>query len=94
MKYASGYIISMCIEGKQIKSEVFAERFNDIAVSGNSQISIIIGSSYGLSEKIKSQSNMKLSMSQMTFPHQLARIMLLEQVYRSFMILSGKSYHK
>ncbi len=94
MKHASGYIISMCIEGKQIKSEALAEKFNDIAVSGNSQISIIIGSSYGLSEKIKSASDLKLSMSQMTFPHQLARIMLLEQVYRSFMILSGKSYHK
>lgn len=94
MKYASGYVISMCIEGKQMKSEVLADRINEIGVSGNSQISIIIGSSYGLSEKIKKLSDLKLSMSEMTFPHQLARIMLLEQIYRSFMILSGKSYHK
>ncbi len=94
LKYASGYIISMCIEGRQMKSQALAERLNNIAVSGDSQISIIIGSSYGLADTVKSKSDLKLSMSEMTFPHQLARIMLLEQIYRSFMILSGKSYHK
>lgn len=94
LKHASGYIIPMCIEGKQMKSEKLAERFNDIAVSGDSQISFIIGSSYGLSDTVKAAADLKLSMSEMTFPHQLARIMLLEQIYRAFTIMSGKSYHK
>ncbi len=94
MKHASGYIIPMCIEGKQMKSSDFSEKISNIAVTGSSEISFIIGSSYGLSDKIKSMADFKMSMSEMTFPHQLARIMLLEQIYRAFMISSGKSYHK
>ncbi|MDO5560684.1 MAG: 23S rRNA (pseudouridine(1915)-N(3))-methyltransferase RlmH [Oscillospiraceae bacterium] len=94
LKYAGGFIVTMCIEGKQLTSPELSERLNDIAVAGTSEISFIIGSSFGLSDTIKSKSDMKLSMSKMTFPHQLARVMLLEQVYRAFMISSGKSYHK
>lgn len=94
MKVASGYIIPMCIEGKQIKSEALSGKFGDVALSGKSEISFIIGSSYGLSDSVKSSGDFRLSMSEMTFPHQLARIMLLEQIYRAFMISSGKSYHK
>lgn len=94
MKHAQGYIVPMCIEGKQMKSEMLSKKFEDIAVSGNSEISFVIGSSYGLSESVKKAADMKLSMSEMTFPHQLARIMLLEQIYRAFMISAGKSYHK
>ncbi len=94
LKYASGYIIPMCIEGKQLKSDKFSEKIQSIAVAGDSEISFIIGSSYGLSDTVKSMADMRLSMSEMTFPHQLARIMLLEQIYRAFMISANKSYHK
>lgn len=94
MKHASGFIIPMCIEGKQMKSEALSEKFESVAVSGCSEISFIIGSSYGLSDTVKQSAGLRLSMSEMTFPHQLARIMLLEQIYRAFMISSGKSYHK
>ena len=94
LKYACGYIVTMCIEGKQLTSAELSQKFNNIAVAGNSQVSLIIGSSYGLADSVKSKSDLKLSVSKMTFPHQLFRIMLLEQVYRAFMISSGKSYHK
>lgn len=94
LKHAQGVIIPMCIEGKQMKSEMLSKKFEDIAVSGNSEISFIIGSSYGLSDSVKKAADIRLSMSEMTFPHQLARIMLLEQIYRAFMISAGKSYHK
>ncbi len=94
MKHAGGFIIPMCIEGRQMKSEALSAKFGDITVSGCSEISFVIGSSYGLSDTVKNAGGLKLSMSEMTFPHQLARIMLLEQIYRAFMISSGKSYHK
>lgn len=88
------YIISMCIEGKQMSSEELAKTFADKAVEGFSNITFIIGSSHGLSDKIKQMSNYKMSMSKMTFPHQLARVMLLEQIYRGFSIINGSKYHK
>lgn len=88
------YIISMCIEGKQMSSEELAKTFADKAVEGVSNITFIIGSSHGLSDKIKQMSNYKMSMSKMTFPHQLARVMLLEQIYRGFSIINGSKYHK
>ena len=88
------YIISMCIEGKQMSSEELAKMFNDKAVEGFSNICFIIGSSHGLSDRVKQLSHYKMSMSKMTFPHQLARVMLLEQIYRGFSILGGSKYHK
>ncbi|MBQ7815826.1 MAG: 23S rRNA (pseudouridine(1915)-N(3))-methyltransferase RlmH [Oscillospiraceae bacterium] len=88
------YVISMCIEGKQISSEDIAKMFNDKAVEGLSNICFIIGSSHGLSDRVKQLSHFKMSMSKMTFPHQLARVMLLEQIYRAFSILNGSKYHK
>lgn len=94
LKYAGGLIIPMCIEGKQMKSEMLSKKIEDTALSGCSEISFIIGSSYGLSDTVKNAAGLRLSMSEMTFPHQLARIMLLEQIYRAFMISAGKSYHK
>ncbi|WP_044975649.1 23S rRNA (pseudouridine(1915)-N(3))-methyltransferase RlmH [Ruminococcus sp. HUN007] len=94
MKHARGFIVPMCIEGRQIKSEALSEKFENIALSGCSEISFIIGSSYGLADSVKNAGSFRLSMSEMTFPHQLARIMLLEQIYRAFMIQAGKSYHK
>ena len=94
MKYAKGLIIPMCIEGKQMKSEALSEKIEETALSGCSEISFVIGSSYGLADSVKNSGGLRLSMSDMTFPHQLARIMLLEQIYRAFMISSCKSYHK
>jgi 23S rRNA (pseudouridine1915-N3)-methyltransferase len=84
----------MCIEGKQLSSIKLAEKMADIPIHGQSTVSFIIGSSFGLSDKIKSMCDFKLSMSPMTFPHQLARVMLLEQIYRAFTISAGKRYHK
>ncbi len=85
---------AMCIEGGQYSSEQLAGEFQKSAVSGKSAINFIIGSSFGLAPKIKAMADYKLSMSKMTFPHQLARIMLLEQIYRAYSINSGSKYHK
>lgn len=93
-KYAKGMIIPMCIEGKQLSSIEFSEKISSAGVNGFSTVTFIIGSSFGLSPEIKSMGNFKLSMSEMTFPHQLARVMLLEQVYRVFQISEGGKYHK
>lgn len=94
LKHVSGYIIPMCIEGKQLSSVKLAEKMAEIPVRGQSTVSFIIGSSFGLSDKVKQKADLKLSMSEMTFPHQLARVMLLEQIYRSFQINGGGKYHK
>lgn len=85
---------AMCIEGKQRSSEQFAEEISRAAVNGKSAVNFIIGSSYGLAQEIKDRADIKMSMSQMTFPHQLARVMLLEQIYRAFAINTGSKYHK
>ena len=82
---SNSYVFSTCIDGKQSSSEAFSQKLSEIAV---------IGSSFGLSDEIKNMSDFKFSMSQMTFPHQMARIMLLEQIYRAFQISSGGKYHK
>ena len=88
------YNIAMCIEGKQLSSEKLAEKIGGISVEGKSVLNIVIGSSHGISEDVKKFSDFRLSMSEMTFPHQLARVMILEQVYRAFQILNGGKYHK
>ena len=87
-------IIAMCIEGKQLSSEGFAKKINEAAINGKSSIAFIIGSSHGLSEKIKKTASLRMSMSEMTFPHQLARVMLSEQIYRAFTIIHNRKYHK
>lgn len=87
-------VVSMCIEGKQMSSKKFSAFFEETALSGISDVVFVIGSSYGLSDTVKNISNLKLSMSEMTFPHQLARVMLLEQTYRALMILNGRKYDK
>lgn len=87
-------VIALCIEGKQVSSPQLAEIFNSVAVKGKSEIDFIIGGSWGLSEEVKRVAEIKLSMSKMTFPHQLARVMLCEQIYRGFQISSGGKYHK
>ena len=90
----NAFVFSMCIEGKQMSSEELSQKFEDIALSGKSSVVFIIGSSFGLSDEIKRMSDFKFSMSKMTFPHKLARIMLTEQVYRALSITNNAKYHK
>ena len=87
------YIITMEIEGKEYDSVEFANKLNDILIE-NSNITFIIGGSYGLSDEIKKRAKIHLSFSKMTFPHQLFRIILLEQIYRAYKINNNESYHK
>lgn len=87
-------IIAMCIEGKEFSSEELAVLFERMAGNGISKLCFIIGGSWGLDSMLKNEASVCLSMSQMTFPHHLARIMLLEQIYRAFNISSGGKYHK
>ena len=87
-------LVPMCIEGKQLTSPELSDMISGAGVRGVSTVSFIIGSSFGLDPEIKALGDMKLSMSKMTFPHQLARVMLLEQIYRAFQITAGARYHK
>jgi 23S rRNA (pseudouridine1915-N3)-methyltransferase len=88
------YVIALCVEGKNISSNEFADKISKITLSGASSIAFIIGGSLGIYEKIKKISNFNLSFSQMTFPHQLMRVILLEQIYRAFKINANEEYHK
>ena len=87
------YVITLQIEGNNISSEEFASKINNIFIS-NSNITFIIGGSYGLHDQIKERSNYALSFSKLTFPHQLFRVILLEQIYRCYKINNNESYHK
>ncbi len=87
-------VFALCIEGKEISSENFSKEIEKCAVSGFGSLCFIIGGSHGLAPSVKNRAKFRLSMSPMTFPHQLARVMLLEQIYRAFMISSGGKYHK
>ena len=87
------YVINLEIEGKMIDSIEFSNRIEKIFIE-HSNITFIIGGSDGLSDKIKAISNFKLSFSKMTFPHQLFRVILLEQIYRAFKIMKNETYHK
>ena len=93
-RYAKGMIVPMCIEGKQLSSPELSEKITNAGVSGQSTVTFVIGSSLGLDPEIKAMGTLKLSTSKMTFPHQLARVMLLEQIYRAFQIAEGGKYHK
>lgn len=88
------YVIAMCVEGIQLKSEDLAQRISSLAVAGRGRICFVIGGSFGISPRIKQRADMRLSMSEMTFPHHLARVMLAEQIYRAFKISEGTKYHK
>lgn len=87
-------IVCMCIEGTLMSSEKLSSLVSEKTGAGVSKIVFIIGGSFGLSSSVKAQASVKLSMSPMTFPHHLARVMLAEQVYRSFKIAEGSRYHK
>ncbi len=87
-------VIAMCIEGKTLSSPQLADRMARFAVGGDSSLVFLIGGSVGLDESIKAQADLRLSMSPMTFPHHLARVMLLEQIYRAYQINAGTKYHK
>lgn len=86
--------IAMCIEGGQLTSVELSKKIDSYALQGFSTVNIIIGSSFGIDEEIKKSCDLRLSMSKMTFPHQLARVMLLEQIYRAFQIQKNTKYHK
>lgn len=88
------FIISLEIEGKQLSSEDLSKKIEDLMIDGVNDITFIIGGSLGLSEEVRNRSNFKLSFSKMTFPHQLMRLILLEQIYRGFRIMKGEPYHK
>ena len=90
---AKGFIIALCIEGKKMSSEGLAAEMKKLSDRG-SEVTFIIGSSCGLCDKVKAAAHLKLSFSDMTFPHQLMRVILCEQIYRAYMINSGREYHK
>ena len=90
----SDYVAAMCIEGRLLSSEELSETLDKAALSGKSTVDFIIGGSYGLSDEVKRRADLRLSMSKMTFPHQLARVILSEQIYRAFEISTNGKYHK
>ena len=96
LKYVKddAYIITLEIGGKQLSSEELAEKIDKLGVQRTSHIIFIIGGSIGLGKEVLQKSNYALSFSKMTFPHQLMRVILLEQVYRSYRIINGEPYHK
>ena len=93
LRASKGRTIALCIEGKKYSSEGLANYIKELTDTG-SECTFVIGSSCGLSDEVKDKANCKLSFSDMTFPHQLMRVILLEQIYRSFMINGGGEYHK
>ena len=90
----TAYVVALAIEGKMISSEELAELIDGLGVRGESHIQFVIGGSLGLSKKVLERADYKLSFSRMTFPHQLMRVILLEQIYRSDRIVNGEPYHK
>ena len=96
LKYVKedAFVITLEIAGKQLTSEEFADKIEQLGVRGTSHIIFIIGGSIGLGKEVLEKSDFALSFSKMTFPHQLMRVILLEQVYRSYRIISGQPYHK
>ncbi|WP_226038492.1 23S rRNA (pseudouridine(1915)-N(3))-methyltransferase RlmH [Aquibacillus saliphilus] len=91
---SDAYVISLEIKGDMLSSEQFAKKIDQLAIHGKSKIVLIIGGSLGLSEQVQKRSDYAMSFSKMTFPHQLMRLVLLEQVYRAFRINRNEPYHK
>lgn len=90
----SAYVIALAIEGKKLTSEKLAEKIDSLGISGTSHLVFLIGGSLGMSDRLLKRVDYLLSFSDMTFPHQLMRVILLEQVYRSYRIIHGEPYHK
>ncbi|RHE79926.1 23S rRNA (pseudouridine(1915)-N(3))-methyltransferase RlmH [Streptococcus anginosus] len=88
------FVIALAIEGQQFPSEEFSKRLSDVTVRGFSDITFVIGGSLGLSTAVKKRANLLMSFGKLTLPHQLMRLVLVEQIYRSFMIQQGSPYHK
>lgn len=88
------YVITMEIKGKQFSSEEFAQKIEEITNDGTQEIVFVIGSSCGIGKNVSDRANLKMSMSKMTFLHQFARLILMEQIYRAFKIIKGETYHK
>ncbi len=93
LRACKGYIIALAVEGEKLSSEKLAQKMQKLSDDGK-DITFVIGSSCGLSDEVKNKADYKLSFSDMTFPHQLMRVILAEQVYRAFMINAGSTYHK
>lgn len=93
-KLEGGAVVAMCIEGQTCSSEALSKKLAAFALDGKSKVTFLIGGSFGLDETLKKQADWRLSMSPMTFPHHLARVMLLEQIYRACQIAEGTRYHK
>lgn len=94
LPHLKGYVVAMAIEGKKYTSEKFAKLIKSVADRGSGVLTLVIGGSYGLSDKVKNRADELLSFSDMTFPHTLFRLMLTEQLYRAFSINGGSAYHK
>ncbi len=88
------YVICLCIDGKQMDSEELSEKIEKLGIQGTSHIYFVIGGSLGLADDVIKRANFKLSFSPMTFPHQLMRLILLEQIYRAYRIMNHEPYHK
>ncbi|MBQ3558336.1 MAG: 23S rRNA (pseudouridine(1915)-N(3))-methyltransferase RlmH [Agathobacter sp.] len=88
------YVITLCIDGKQMDSEELSEKIEKLGISGISHIYFVIGGSLGLADAVIKRADYKLSFSKMTFPHQLMRVILLEQIYRAYRIMNHEPYHK
>lgn len=88
------YVVPMCIEGLQFSSEDFSSKLDEVSLSGFGEVAFIIGGSFGLSDEVKKAGKLKLSFGKLTLPHQLMRVVLLEQVYRAFSISNNTKYHK
>ncbi len=93
LRSLKGYVFVLAIEGKKLSSEALAEKMREVVDRGK-EMTFVIGSSCGLDDSVKERADLKLSFSDMTFPHQLMRVILTEQIYRAFMIQSGSEYHK
>lgn len=93
LKHCSGYVIALCVEGEMMTSEKLAETIEHVAFS-HSSVTFVIGSSTGLADGVKKKADIRLSFSPMTFPHQMMRVILLEQIYRAFTINNNIKYHK